>query len=167
MSTNSSGKIWTSLTILLLVIIIVGGVTVWTRLPRSRAVEISLPLSQGLSGGIYIDGAVSNPGFYPLKAGDSLDTLLQSAAPTGSADRARLKLYVPQIAERAPVQKIDLNRAEGWLLEALPEIGSTLAQRIIEYREQKGPFRNINELTMVKGITITTYEKIKNLITVE
>jgi len=52
------------------------------------------------------------------------------------------------------------------LLEALPGIGETRAQAIIDYRQQNGPFHNINELTKVEGIGIATYEKIKHLISV-
>ena len=63
-------------------------------------------------------------------------------------------------------QKINLNRAEAWLLEALPEIGESRAQAIIDYREQNGPFHNINELIKVEGIGTATYEKIKDRITV-
>ena len=63
-------------------------------------------------------------------------------------------------------QKIDINRAEVWLLEALPGIGETLAQRIVDYRQQNGPFQHTNELLKVAGIGTTTYEQIKHLITV-
>ncbi|GAH63777.1 unnamed protein product, partial [marine sediment metagenome] len=42
----------------------------------------------------------------------------------------------------------------------------TLAQRIIDYRQQNGPFNNIKELMKVKGIGVATYEEIKHLIAV-
>jgi comEA protein len=63
-------------------------------------------------------------------------------------------------------QKVDINRAEAWLLEALPGIGETLAQRIIDYRQQNGAFRSISEITEVEGIGQSLYEQIKDLITV-
>jgi comEA protein len=70
---------------------------------------------------------------------------------------------VPQ--QEAP-QKIDINRAEAWLLEALPGIGPSKAQAIIDYRQQNGGFDHITEITRVEGIGPAIYEQIKDLITV-
>lgn len=63
-------------------------------------------------------------------------------------------------------QKIDINRAEAWLLEALPGIGPSKAQAIIDYRQQNGGFGHITEITEVEGIGLAIYEQIKDLITV-
>ena len=63
-------------------------------------------------------------------------------------------------------QKIDINRAEAWLLEALPGIGEIKAQAIIAYRQQNGGFSHITEITKVEGIGPAIYEEIKELITV-
>jgi len=155
------------ITIVLVTIIAIGGIVAWSRYPRSQPVEISIPPGQGLQGEIYIGAAVTNPGFYPLKTGDTIEALIQSAGGTASsADPFQLKLYVSGTEEDYQPQKINLNRAEAWLLETLPGIGGTLAQRIIDYRQQNGQFKNMNELTKVKGIGSTTYEEIKHLITV-
>jgi comEA protein len=69
------------------------------------------------------------------------------------------------VAETEP-QKIDINRAEAWLLEALPGIGPSKAQAIIDYRQQNGGFSDISELLNVSGIGQDIYQKIKDLITV-
>ncbi len=167
MTTSKFNKYWTLITILLVVIIAIGSIVAWSRYSPSQPIEISIPSAQELQGRIYIGGAVSNPSFYPLKAGDSIEALIQAAGgTTTSADLSRLKLYIAQTGEEEQPQKINLNRAEVWLLEALPGIGETLAQRIIAYRQQNGPFNNINELIKVEGIGITTYEKIKDWVTV-
>jgi competence ComEA-like helix-hairpin-helix protein len=63
-------------------------------------------------------------------------------------------------------QKIDLNRADLWLLESLPDIGEVRAQAIIDYRTQNGPFRNIIDLTKVPSISQSTFNKIKDLVTI-
>ncbi len=166
MTTSKFSKYWTLIIILLVVIIAIGSIVVWSRYSPSQPIEISIPTAQELPDEIYIGGAVSNPGFYLLKAGDTIEALIQAAGGTTSADLSRLKLYIPQTEEEEQSQKIDLNRAEAWLLEALPEIGKTKAQAIIAYRQQNGPFNNIRELIKVEGIGTTTYEKIKHLITV-
>ena len=162
------GKCWTLITILLVAIIAIGGVVTWSRYSRSQPIEISIPSppNQEQLNQIYIGDAVNSPGFYPLKAEDTIKDIIQAAGGTSKvADLSQLKLYIPEIGEHEP-QKINLNQAEAWLLKALPGIGETRAQAIIDYRSQNGPFRNINELIKVEGIGTTTYQKIKHLITV-
>jgi len=166
MTTSKFSKHWTLITILLVIIIAIGGIVSCSRYSRSHFVEISTPSVQELQGEIYIGGAVTNPGFYPLRNGDTIEALIQAAGRTPNTDFIWLKLYLLQTEEEEQPQKIDLNRAEAWLLKALPEIGETKAQAVIDYREQNGPFRNTNELTKVEGIGVTTYEQIKHLITV-
>ena len=167
MTTSKFNKYGTLITILLVAIIAIGGIVAWSRYSPSQPIEISIPPAQELPGRIYIGGAVTNPGFYPLKASDTIEALIQAAGgTTSSADLSQLKLYILQTGEEEQPQKIDLNRAEAWLLEALPEIGETKAQAIIAYRQQNGPFNNINELIKVEGIGTAIYEKIKHLIIV-
>ncbi len=48
--------------------------------------------------------------------------------------------------------KIELNSATWVEWSQLPGIGQVLAQRIVEYREQNGPFRDVEDLDRVKGI---------------
>ena len=167
MTTSKFSQPWTLITILLVVTIIAGGILIWSQCSRPAEISISKPPSQEQPNYIYIGGAVNNPGSYPSRAGDSIEALIQAAGgTTGSADPGWLKLYVPVVEEEKQPQKVNINRAEAWLLEALPGIGEIRAQAIIDYRLQKGLFHNINELTKVEGISITTYEKIKDLITV-
>lgn len=47
---------------------------------------------------------------------------------------------------------IDINRASATELERLPGVGPAIAQRIIQYRAQNGPFRSVDDLILVKGI---------------
>jgi competence protein ComEA len=164
---SKPNKYWMLVIFLLIAIIATGSVIVWSRYSPSQPVEISTPPSQELEGEIYIGGAVTSPGFYPLKTGDSLGDIIQAAGGISSnADLGRLRLCIPGIGEEYQPQKIDINRAEAWLLQALPGIGEVRAQAIVDYRRQNGPFHNMNELIKVKGIGATTYEKIKHLITV-
>ncbi len=163
---NKVNKYWTLITILLIAIIAIGGIVTWSRYSPSQPVEISIPSNQQVQGEIYIGGAVISPGFYPLRAGDGVEALIQAAGgTTSSANLSGLELYIPEVGGEQP-QKINLNWAEVWLLKALPGIGETKARAIVAYREQNGPFHNIKELTKVEGIGVATYEEIKHLITV-
>ena len=56
---------------------------------------------------------------------------------------------------------IDINTAAKKELEKLPRIGPAMASRIIEYRETKGFFKSLDELTNVKGIGKKTLNLIK------
>ena len=167
MAVNKLNRYWGPATILLVAIIIIGGIVVWVKYSPSQPIEISLPPAQELQGRIYIGGNVTNPGFYPFTTSDSIEALIQIAGgTTGSANLSGLKLYIPGAEEGQELQKININRAEVWLLKALPGIGETLAQRIVDYRQQNEPFRNTRGLLEVAGIGTTTYDEIKNLITV-
>lgn len=160
-------KYWALSIILLIAVIIIGGVVAWQRYSPPHPIEISLPPSPQFQGEIYLGGAVSNPGFYPLKSEDSIEALIQVAGgTTDNADLAGVKLYIPSVGEKEEPQKVDLNQAEAWLLIALPGIGETLAQRIIDYRQQNGGFSSPTEITRVVGIGPSTYEQIKTFITV-
>lgn len=62
--------------------------------------------------------------------------------------------------------RININKASMQQLMLLPDIGETLAKRIIEYREENGPFSTVDELLFVKGIGDSRLEKIRDFITV-
>lgn len=77
-----------------------------------------------------------------------------------------LTLAVIPIYSTAQDNKIDINTAGTEDLIKLEKIGPALAERIIEYREANGPFKNIEEIKNVKGIGEQTFEMIKDKITV-
>ncbi|MCL6580970.1 MAG: ComEA family DNA-binding protein [Firmicutes bacterium] len=62
--------------------------------------------------------------------------------------------------------KLDLNTATQAQLEALPGIGPALAARIIQYRQEHGPFRTPEELLNVSGIGEKKLAEIRPYITV-
>jgi competence protein ComEA len=166
MTPDKLSKFWLLATFLLIAIIVISSLVIWSRRSDGQPIEISPPQPSGFSGNIYVEGAVSNPGIYPLQSGDSLESIIQSSGGTAkSADLNNLHLYIPQNGESQQPQKIDINRADIWLLEALPEIGNVKAQAIVQYRQINGPFHRIDEITKVPGINTALFEKIKNLIT--
>lgn len=153
--------------VLLIAVTIGGGLVAWAKYQPSPPLEISLPQDEGSQGDIFIDGAVNNPGYYPFSDSDSIKALIQAAGgTTGNADPAGLHLYILGAGAEDGPQKININRAEAWLLDALPGIGPARAQAIIDYRQENGPFRSIDEITKVEGIGTATYEQLKDLITV-
>ena len=154
--------------VFLVIAAIAGGVMLAVQHSRSQPVEIVLSQTEPpeLSGELYIAGAVANPGIYNLREGDTLQTLLSDAGIEPDADLSHIELHIPREGEAQSPQKIDINRAEPWLLEALPGIGEVLAQGIVDYRSETGSFKRIEDLLKVSGIGPATFEKIKDFITV-
>jgi len=66
-----------------------------------------------------------------------------------------------------PGTKLHLNNSTAAELETLPGIGRVMAERIVEYRESRGLFRNINEIKNVNGIGDKKFLDIKEFITTE
>lgn len=63
-------------------------------------------------------------------------------------------------------EPININSALPTALDSLPGIGPAYAGRIIDYREQNGGFKAIEEIMNVKGIGPKTFEKLKDKITI-
>ncbi len=99
------------------------------------------------------------------------------------------KIYVPKIGEeqnekteeqtkqysetkqettqnKTTKSKININTASKDELDTLPGIGEVTAQKIIEYREERGKFSKIEDIKEVSGIGDNKFEKIKDLIDV-
>jgi comEA protein len=62
--------------------------------------------------------------------------------------------------------KVNINSAGLNELQALPRIGPKLAQRILDFRKEHGPFKRVEELMKVKGIGEKMFGSLKDLITV-
>jgi competence protein ComEA len=61
---------------------------------------------------------------------------------------------------------VNVNSAIATELEELPGIGEVIAQRIIDYRTENGPFATVDELLDVSGIGDAILESIRELVTV-
>jgi competence protein ComEA len=124
-----------------------------------------------------------------VKEGDRVEDAVKAAGgPTADADIARLNLaqrlrdegqvIVPRLDETPAAsksgsaqssgesRKININSASAAELDALPGIGATYSQRIMDYRTKNGPFKKIEDLKDKKIIPAATFEKIKDLIDV-
>jgi competence protein ComEA len=158
---------WIAAALLLVIIIIAGGVVIWWKTHSSPGIEITFSPEKELVGNIYVGGEVNSPGWYPLFNGDEIGDLVQAAGGLkDGADISLVELTVGVAEEGATVQKININRAEAWLLEALPGVGEVKAQAIIAYRQQNGLFHDITGLMQVPGFGESSFNEIKDLITV-
>lgn len=67
--------------------------------------------------------------------------------------------------QEAEKELVNINTAIAEQLQTLEGIGQELAQRIIEYREEFGPFKDIYDLMNVSGIGAKKLEAIADMIT--
>ncbi len=133
---------------------------------------------------VHVTGAVLRPGVYDLRDGDRVaDALEVAGGPSDDADLVTLNLArrvhdedqvivprqgqaVSQVAGSAQMQLVNINTAPAELLDSLPGIGEVYSGRIVESRNHDGPFENPDDLVTRQLIPRSTYEKIKDLITV-
>lgn len=134
---------------------------------------------------VHVAGSVLHPGVYRLAAGSRVDDAIGMAggglgnAAIDSINRARIlsdgeQVYVPSVEEAAAGgavagaasagtpgkagAKVNINRASASELEALPGVGPSTAQKIVEDREANGPFAQPEDLMRVSGIGPKKFE---------
>jgi competence protein ComEA len=139
---------------------------------------------------VYVAGAVTTPGVYPLHEGDRVvDAVEAAGGPSPEANLVALNLarrihdedqvVVPRIGEQATVSQVaaaetgpdgsalvDINTASAAVLDSLPGIGEVYSQRIVDSRTTDGLFDSTEDLVTRQLIPRSTYDKIKLLITV-
>ena len=99
-----------------------------------------------------------------LRPGALVD-LINLAAPIRSGDQ----IVVPgpdAMAGSSEGGLLALNRASANDLEGLPGVGPVLAERIVAYREQNGPFTEVEDLLQVGGIGEAKLASIRDLVRV-
>ena len=109
----------------------------------------------GLGIRLYQETFPSTPSF-DYTASDSTFAALSSAGPAKPEPEAAAE----------PAGPLDLNMATKHQLFALPGIGEVMAERIIRHREDHGPFKSIEDLRSIKGISKRLLEKLKPLVAV-
>lgn len=110
-----------------------------------------LSLAAGLGIKAYRAAAVS-PKIFDYTASDSEFAARSSVPiPADSADDFPDR-SVPKIKEESIASPVNINNARKDDLVRLPGIGEAMAERIIMYREENGPFTSVDELRRVRGI---------------
>ena len=144
---------------------------------------------------VDVEGAVNKPGVYRLLATARVYDAIQHAgglteqADTSAINQAQKlhdqsQVFVPDKNNSSTASNtaqttaantdnsttdsktINLNTADVTELQNLPGVGPKKAELIIQYRQEKGSFSKIEDLTEVQGIGEKTFAKIKSQLTV-
>lgn len=144
---------------------------------------------------VHIDGWIQNPGVYEIKENDRVNTIIEKAGglKEGASIKsinlaARLsdgdKIYIPNREEEKQIEttevkgnntgtvkitknsKVNINKASITELKQITGIGESTANKIIDYRDNVGKFKKIEDIKEVKGIGDSKYESIKDKITI-
>jgi competence protein ComEA len=134
---------------------------------------------------VQIEGNVRHPGVYPFCVEPTLTALVEAAGglmgnaglasaengPLTSGDKVVLltegENVVASKGEMSAFYKmtlglpISINTASEEDLTALPGIGPRSAQAIVEERDKRGGFKNLEEIKKVRGIGRKLYRKIR------
>jgi competence protein ComEA len=70
-------------------------------------------------------------------------------------------------SKESPASPLDLNSASAEQLTEIPGIGKVMAQRIVEWRDQNGPYRRVEDLLKVKGIGEKSFQKLRPYVKVK
>ena len=133
---------------------------------------------------VDVAGAVRRPGLYHLPAGTRIaDAVAAAGGASARADVTLVNLAAPladgeQVlvpvrgaggaasagAAPSPTAPLDVNTASAEQLDALPGVGPTTAQKIIDFRQTHGPFRSVDDLEAVPGIGPSKVAQLKGLV---
>jgi competence protein ComEA len=136
---------------------------------------------------VDVTGAVRRPGLYRLRQGARVaDAVTRAGGATPRADTMLVNLAAPladgeqvlvpergaggaaaagtSAASGSPQTPLDLNSASAEQLDGLPGIGPVTAQKIIDYRQQHGPFTSVDDLDAIPGIGPARIANLKGLV---
>lgn len=88
--------------------------------------------------------------------------LMGDLSPIAEAPAFGAEKQHPELADFLKAGSVDLNTAGREELLSLPQVGETLADRILSYRTQNGKFTAWEELLQIEGIGSSTVEAIRS-----
>jgi competence protein ComEA len=170
----------------LVVAVIAGGGLVAARQSSPAPLTIQTAAATPGAAGIikvHVTGEVARPGVYTFKNGDRVeDAVAAAGGPTADGVPNALNLaarlvdgqqvIVPRAGEPtaaaaspAASRRVSINTATLAELDTLPGIGPATGQKILDYRTRNGPFQRIEDLLDLKLVPASTFDNLKDLIT--
>ena len=188
----SSDKVASILSLALLIAIVIGSILLYISRPEPTKITILPPQPTATSAPsatpapiqVYVTGAVAEPEqLFTLPHGSRVEAAIAAAGGfTDSADKASVNMAdflrdgdqvhvaglddadAPALATPMGGVKLRINSASFDALQTLPGVGPALAQRILDFREQRGAFRRLGDLDDVPGIGDASLQRWRDLI---
>lgn len=135
---------------------------------------------------VYVTGAVERPGLYALTSDARVGTAVTAAGgltPDAAYEHVNMAahisdaahIHIPRrdedVAVTAPPAPgaagsalVSVNDADATQLASLPGVGASLAERIIAYRTEHGPFASLADLDAVSGIGSALLRQLEPLV---
>lgn len=138
---------------------------------------------------VHVVGAVRRPGLYRFRDGSRIaDAVRRAGGATRKANLEAINLAAPiedglqvlvprrlpppAAAPLAPSSEdpgaapgpVHLNLATLEQLDALPGVGPVTAQKILDYRQEHGPFVSVDDLDAIPGIGPARMEQLRDLV---
>ena len=131
---------------------------------------------------VVLTGQIVYPGSYSIsssktiqdlvdKAGGFLESADQSAILLDTVIGTRSEIYIPikstfqtECEIEAEKEKVNINEASASQIATLDAVGETLAERIVKYREENGPYLALEDLKNVSGIGDAIFNKMRDYI---
>jgi competence protein ComEA len=170
-------------------LVLTGGAALAIRRPETSPLAVRTPLASPTVAPllrVHVSGAVASAGVYSFRNGDRVEDAVAAAGgftaeanPDGINLAARLadghQVVIPKKGEPpnplggtgagAATRMVSINSASLSELDILPGIGPVTGQKIIDFRTKNGPFLKLEDLIENKLVPSSTYDKIKDLIT--
>jgi len=158
-----------------------------TPAPAAAVPPLTVPTTTKATGAelvVDVAGAVRRPGLYRLPPGSRIADAIARAGGAGKrADTALVNLAAPladgeQVlvptrgvgapavgaGAASPSGPVDLNSATAAQLDELPGIGPVTAQKIVDYRQEHGPFTSVDDLDAIPGIGPARIDELRGLV---
>jgi competence protein ComEA len=172
-----------ALAVVAVLVALVAGIFAWRSRPTVTPVPpASAPVSAASTAAtivVAVMGRVQRPGLVELPAGSRVaDAVAAAGGPLPETDLSTLNLARRLVdgelitvggsatVGSAGAGPLNINSATAAELESLPGVGPVLAQRIVDYRDEHGGFRTVDELRDVPGIGDTTFRELESRVTV-
>ncbi len=104
--------------------------------------------------------SVENLGVTDVNGNHSIGTTTESQN-TGSGEQNSVTGDESTTENKIEDKKININTADAEQLTLLPGIGEVIAQRIVDYRTENGPFQSVDDIINVSGIGETKLEQLR------
>lgn len=173
-----------AISVLLIGLLIVVAWWWWSGRPRDAVVVADVGVTEGVAvtdaGAsatgpavtVHVIGKVAEPGIVELQPGsrviDAIDAVggavNDKALETVNLARVVVdgeQIVVGAAASSSAGGKVSINRADAAALEQLPGVGPVIAERIVQWRKENGPFGSIEELAEISGIGQAMIDRIE------